>query len=302
MSGGIKIAGKLLLIFAFLCVTPFKEGIEKKVATSSSLMNNLVYQQKTLSKDVELKKQLNVMADTTFQSFNEDSNVESTSDSPLIVPKDPESEKPKDTATKEKESVKKNGKKIYIYDTHQDEKYNDGKTVLDGAFVLASLLEKKGYEVVVETNNFAKYRSDHNMTYDDAYLVSEKFMNDALVKYGGFDLCIDLHRDSVPREYTYTTINGKTYAKSMMVVAGSSKNVKSATKISTTLTDKVNKHANGIMKDVMTRKEAYYNQYVCKGVILMECGSENNSFEEVKNTLEVVAVGIDEMLKEGLNI
>ena len=31
----------------------------------------------------------------------------------------------------------------------------------------------------------------------------------------------------------------------------------------------------------------------------MECGSENNSFEEVKNTLEVVAVGIDEMLKEG---
>ena len=101
---------------------------------------------------------------------------------------------------------------------------------------------------------------------------------------------------------TSITINGKTYAKSMMVVAGISKNVKSATKISTTLTDKVNKHANGIMKDVMTRKEAYYNQYVCKGVILMECGSENNSFEEVKNTLEVVAVGIDEMLKEGLNI
>ncbi len=41
------------------------------------------------------------------------------------------------------------------------------------------------------------------MTYDDAYLVSEKFMNDALVKYGGFDLCIDLHRDSVPRVYVY---------------------------------------------------------------------------------------------------
>lgn len=284
-------------MLAFLYVTPFKEGFEKKMAGSSSLMNTLVYKQKTLSKDVELKKQLNVMADNTFQSLKADSDVESTSDSPMIVPKESQN-----TTKKETESIKKNGKKIYIYDTHQDEKYNDGKTVLDGAFVLASLLEKKGYEVVVETNNFAKYRSDHNMTYDDAYLVSEKFMNDALVKYGGFDLCIDLHRDSVPREYTYTTINGKTYAKSMMVVAGSSKNVKSATKISTTLTDKVNKRANGIMKDVMTRKEAYYNQYVCKGVILMECGSENNSFEEVKNTLKVVAEGIDEMLKEGLGI
>ena len=139
-----------------------------------------------------------------------------------------------------------------------------------------------GYKVVLETNDFNAYCNTHGLTYNDLYTVSNKYLNDALVNYGGFDLCIDLHRDSVPRAYSYIKIGNKTYAKAMMVVAGSSSNVKSATKISTTLTDMVNKRKNGIMKHVMTRQEAYYNQYVHKGIVLMECGSDYNTFEEVK--------------------
>ena len=31
----------------------------------------------------------------------------------------------------------------------------------------------------------------------------------------------------------------------------------------------------------------------------MECGSDYNTFEEVKNTLGIVAQGIDELMKKG---
>ena len=39
--------------------------------------------------------------------------------------------------------------------------------------------------------------------------------------------------------------------------------------------------------------------YVHKGIVLMECGSDYNTFEEVKNTLGIVAQGIDELMKKG---
>ena len=194
-------------------------------------------------------------------------------------------------------TTKKNGKKIYIYNTHQSEEYQGDKTVMDAATVLAEQLISYGYEVIVETNDFTKYCNEQGLTYNDLYMVSNKFLNDALVKYGGFDLIIDLHRDSVPREYTYVTIDGVSYAKTMMVIGGAAKYAQSSTQISKTITDNVNQIKNGIMKSVFTREGAYYNQYVCEGIVLMECGSENNTFEEVTNSIQVVAKGIHKMME-----
>ena len=264
--------------------------------SSESVLSNLVYHQQTLSNDISLKDQLNILSyEKTFAK----NNVTYTSDELMIVPYTQEStQDSEDTQeTEETETIEKNGKKIYIYNTHQTEGYQDGETVMDAAVVLADELESYGYEVVLETNDFTSYCSENGLTYNDLYTVSNKYMNDALVKYGGFDLLIDLHRDSVPREYTYVTIDGVSYAKSMMVIGGASQYATSATEISTTLTDNVNQIKDGIMKSVMTREGAYYNQYVCEGVILMECGSENNTFEEVQNSLKVIAQGIDQLME-----
>lgn len=290
MKSTCKIISKIVLIIVFLYITPFFDGFRSVFKTSNDFMNKLVYHQQTLQQDLSLKKQLNVLSyNSNLTIPEEEIEVETTSEAPMIVPRVSEN--------KETQTDKKNGKKIYIYNTHQDEKYNDGKTVMDAAAVLGKALKDKGYEVILETNDFVRYRDNHHLTYNDAYSISNKYLNDALVNYGGFDLCIDFHRDSVPRSSSFLTIEKKSYAKSMMVVAGSSKNVKSATKISTTITDNVNKYKGGIMKSVMTRNEAFYNQFVHEGVILMECGSENNSFEEVSNTIAVVAKGIDDMMK-----
>lgn len=290
MKNSLKILAKIFAILMFLYITPFYDGLQYMF--KDGFMSNLVYHQRTISQDLSLKSQLNVLSyNSNITIARNEIDVETTSEEPMIIPKTVEKE------DKSEQSPKKNGKKIYIYNTHQDEKYSDGKTVMDAAVILAKHLKKEGFEVILETNDFVKYRDEHNLTYNDAYTVSNKYLNDALVNYNGFDLCIDLHRDSVPRSASYKTIGNKTYAKAMMVVAGSSSNVTSATKISTSLTDNVNKYKNGIMKSVMTRKEAYYNQFVHKGIVLMECGSDNNSFKEVSNTLEIVAKAITDTMK-----
>ena len=62
----------------------------------------------------------------------------------------------------------------------------------------------------METNSFADYMKANGLNYNDSYLVSANFLSDVLVNYGPFDLIIDFHRDAVPRESSYVTIDGKT--------------------------------------------------------------------------------------------
>ncbi len=294
MKHTVSIISKICLIIIFLYFTPFYEGFQHMINCKENILHSFIYHPKVVKNDIKLKEQLNALTfNKNLTTPQEDIEIETTYEQPMIVPNTNHKEK------KENKKVKSNGKKIYIYNTHQGEKYSDEKSVMDAAVVLGKYLEEKGYKVILETNDFEKYCNTHGLTYNDLYFVSNKYLNEALVNYGGFDLCIDLHRDSVPREYSYITLDGKSYAKAMMVIGGSSRNVKSATKISSILTDKVNKHKNGIMKSVMTRDIAYYNQEVCEGIVLMECGTNYNNFEEVKNTLKYVALGIDELMKEG---
>ena len=315
MKSTCKLLVKVFVLIAFLYLTPFASGLKHCFRNADDLLNNFVYKQKTINSSLSLKDSLNVLSyNSNLTIPKEDiSEVETTQDNPSVVPKTTDEQKDtsqskddgknnkaesSDKKTEEKsedKKVKSTGKRVYIYDTHQDESYKGGKTVLDAAAILAQKLEDRGIKVVLETNDFIRYRDTHGLTYNESYVVSYKYLNEALVNYGGFDMCLDLHRDSIPREASYINIDGKNYAKGMFVVGGLGKNAKTATKLSTTLADTINAKKNGIMKGVMTR-EAYYNQEVAKNIVLMELGGDVNTFEEVSNSLDVIADGIHDVL------
>lgn len=299
MKSTVKILGKLALLVMFLYVTPFFSGFQQTFGKAGDLLDNFVVRQKTLKNTVSIKNQLNVLSYNSNLTIPKDEiAVETTQEDPVIIPQITQK---KTTSNEEKKDDSKKystGKKIYIYNTHQSEGYVGGKTVMDAAAILGKKLEDKGFKVVLETNDFEKYLASKGLDYNKSYVASYNYLNDALVNYGGFDLCLDLHRDSIPREVSYLKANGKTYAKAMMVVGGLGKNAKSATSTSTTLTDIINKKQNGIMRSVMVR-EAYYNQEVHKNVLLMELGGDVNSFEEVTNSLDIIADGIYDLLMKG---
>lgn len=320
MKSNAKILTKIALLALFLYITPFFHGFEKSFTKVSGVLEHLVYKQKVLSQSISLKNKMNVLSyNSNLTLPKEDITVETTHENPVIIPStenqkktDTDSTKnsipkkddaksnnqantnPKDNGKAEKNST---GKKIYIYNTHQSEAYAGGETVMDAAAILAKKLEEKGFKVVLETNNFGKYLAQHGLDYNKSYVASYNYLNDALVNYGGFDLCLDLHRDSIPRSVSYIKKNGKTYAKGMMVVGGLGKNAKSATALSTTLTDIINAKMNGMMRSVMVR-ESYFNQEVHKNILLMELGGDVNTFDEIKNSLDVIADGIYDMLEK----
>lgn len=187
-------------------------------------------------------------------------------------------------------------KKIYLYHTHEDEQYLDKKGVKDVSKYLADELHKLGYQVIVETKSINKYLKAHNLTYNDAYSASGSFIDEAIKKYGYFDLCIDIHRDSIERKLSYVEKDKLKYARCMFVVAGASKYHQDVLTLGNTLTDLMN--SVGFMREVMVRKEAYYNQFKQPNMILLECGSSQNYYEEVLNVLPFLVKSIDIYLRK----
>ena len=51
------------------------------------------------------------------------------------------------------------------------------------------------------------------------------------------------------------------------------------------------------MKSTMNR-EAYYNQDIHENMLLIEVGSDQNTYEEIENSVQILADAITEMLKE----
>lgn len=205
-----------------------------------------------------------------------------------------DSNKPNEVVVVPKNTEKQ--KRIYIYSTHQKEAYKDDATVIEASYYLKELLINKGYEVIVEERNFPKELSDLGYDYSQSYLISRSAIKDAIKKYQGFDLIIDFHRDSLPRESTYIKDNEKSYAKMMIVLGGLSPYFDEIYKNASILTNHANQLTNGIMKKILVR-ESYYNQDISENMILIEVGSENNYYQEVKNSLDVLSTVIDERLK-----
>lgn len=302
-----KILLKVALLIGFLYITPFFSGIGE-IMKHSGFLDAFVYRQHSLDESISIKDEMNLFShnanltiqdDFKFQTTQEpmeskDDKAEAKDDKPAEN-QDKTDTKPKDTDQKEEKKPKDTGKTVYIYNTHQSEEYKGGETVMDAAAVLGNELEERGIHVVLETANFAEYLKAKGLDYNASYEASRSFMNDALVNYGGFDLIIDLHRDAIPREVSYLKANGKTYAKMMPVIGGLSKNADVIKKNSSTLSDIIDSKVHGIMRSTMVR-EAYYNQSVSDRMMLIECGGDVNPFDEVKNSMEVLADGIYDYL------
>lgn len=306
-----KILLKVALLIGFLYITPFFSGIGE-IMKHSGFLDAFVYCQHSLDESISIKDEMNLFShnanltiqdDFKFQTTQEpmeskDDKTEDTDKAKDDKPaenQDKTDTKPKDTDQKEEKKPKDTGKTVYIYNTHQSEEYEGGETVMDAAAVLGNELEERGIHVVLETANFAEYLKAKGLDYNASYEASRNFMNDALVNYGGFDLIIDLHRDAIPREVSYLKANGKTYAKMMPVIGGLSKNADVIKKNSSTLSDIIDSKVHGIMRSTMVR-EAYYNQSVSDRMMLIECGGDVNPFNEVKNSMEILADGIYDYL------
>ncbi len=285
MAKKIQILLKLCIVTYLLLISPFFVQVKEYIFEVSSYLSTAVYDHSLLIEEIAIKDRLNLL------SVNQSIILSDEQGSTLLDSNYVEAKPGKD----ENISVNDGSKKVYIYNTHQSEEYADEKGVVEASIYLANLLQEAGIQVVYESNEMATYLNERGLDYNSSYQASNFYLNEALVNFQGFDLVIDFHRDSVPRENTFVEIDGTSYAKMMFVVGNLSTNQEHITGLSNQLKDLVNQNLSGVIKETFIR-EAYYNQSVYENMVLVEMGSENNNYEEVLNSTELLAKAIIQYL------
>lgn len=191
--------------------------------------------------------------------------------------------------------------RVYIYNTHTNEGYLGDKIagydnepgVILASLILQEKLNAKGIQTVVEERSAADYIKEHNIDYKYSYKATRVFLEDKLKEYNGYDLIIDLHRDALSKDLSTTTIDGKSYAKTLLVMNKNFPNVNIAQKLNEIFNSKYPTLSRGIYD----KYSDDFNQDLNSKVILLEVGGNNNTIDEVINTIDAVANSIEELLK-----
>lgn len=188
---------------------------------------------------------------------------------------------------------------VYIYNTHDTESYtshileayNISFTVKTASLILRDYLSSYGIPSYIETESMSKYLRDNSLIYKDSYKASRFYFLKRMNEYPSIKLFIDLHRDSARKNATTVEIDGKNYAKVLFVVGLDHDNYESNLILAEQLNNMIDKRlSRGISKKTGSKVNGIYNQDLSENSILIEVGGQDNTIEEVNNTLKELSL------------
>ena len=196
-------------------------------------------------------------------------------------------------AIENKKEIIKQEPLVYIYNTHQTEEYIDKEnTVLTAAHYLKEKLEQLGISTIEE----------NNLNYSESYKASRVNLENIKNKYPNIKIFIDLHRDSIGKNLSTITIGNKEYAKVLFVIGKEHNNYTQNLEFTSEINNLIIKNYPQLTKGILEKEgpgvNGIYNQDIGVNVILMEVGGFENTFEEVKNTLDIMSNIIKEKIYE----
>lgn len=208
------------------------------------------------------------------------------------------------------EEVKSNEPLIYIYNTHDEEAYynsylNPYNIVPDvklASYYFQERLKDLGIESVVEKRKIKDVLEENGWNYRYSYNASRVYLDEVSKNNPSIEYFIDLHRDSVGKDKTTTTINGKSYARVMFLVGLEHKNYQENLDLATRLNELISQFDSTLSRGIYQKEgpgvNGIYNQDFSSKAILIEVGGQYNTIEEVANTIEVMARVLKDYLGE----
>jgi stage II sporulation protein P len=208
-------------------------------------------------------------------------------------------------------SLSTGGKKVvFIYHSHNRESflpelknvkspdlaYHSDVNITKVGKRLAEKLEDLGigaqhsetdYPSTVKSFEFAK-----------SYAYSNKTVKEALATNKDIKMVFDIHRDSLDRDRTTATIDGKDYAQIFFVVGKRNPDWEENSEFAGKLHAKLEKGFPGISKGVFGKSShgnAEYNQSLFSSSVLIEIGGPYNTMEEMNRTADLLASVVADM-------
>lgn len=158
---------------------------------------------------------------------------------------------------------------------------------------LSQELEKRGIGVEIEERDVQNNVLEKGWQYGKSYDASREFVQEAMAGNENLEFFFDLHRDTISRDKTTVTINGKVYARTVFVIGGNHSNYEQNYKLAEDLHNSLEKKYPGLSRGVMLKSGALtngkFNQDLSGNSILIEMGGVHNSLDEVNLSATAIA-------------
>ncbi len=199
---------------------------------------------------------------------------------------------------------------VYIYNSHQTEEYktaflesfNINNTVLIASYILKEYLGDLGINAIVEENKVSDILDSNGWKYGYSYKAARELLEKKYNENPSLRFFIDLHRDSGPYNTSTTEFDGKRYARLLFVVGLEHSNYAENLAQAEILNEKIKAINVSLTRGIMQKKgsgvNGIYNQDFSKYTFLIEVGAQDNTIEEINNTLKVLAKVLFEYITE----
>ena len=186
---------------------------------------------------------------------------------------------------------------IYIYNSHQTEEYSPSSfaefsvnpTVMVADYIMADIFRKAGLGVIVEERSIKDILNQNKWRYSYSYAASRILMEDVFKNNPTLTYFIDVHRDSLTKDRTTVTIDGKNYAKTIFLIGLENSKYEENLHFTTLINDKMNEKYPGLSKGIYKKGgdgvNGVYNQDFSSKAILIEIGGYENNLTEVLNSV-----------------
>jgi len=200
------------------------------------------------------------------------------------------------------------GKKVvFIYNSHnresflphlpdvtdRDQAFHKKVNVTKISKYLANSLEYEGIGALVDDTDIAKKLSEKGMKHAQSYQVSRNVVEEAFKQNDDITYSFDIHRDGARRDVTTKEIDGKDYARIMIVIgeeyASYKKNLKFATKLHNLMEEKYPGLSRGVLPKKGSGTNGVFNQDLSENAILFEFGGVDNTLEELYRSADAIA-------------
>ena len=195
---------------------------------------------------------------------------------------------------------------IYIYNTHEKEEYQQingqQQTVKNASYYLKEKLEELKIPTIVEEKSIKETIEENNLSYTQSYKASRINLEKIKNEIPSIKIFIDLHRDALPKKLSTVTIDDKNYAKILFVIGKEHDNYQKNLEFTNSLNNIIEKKYPTLTKGILQKEgpgvNGIYNQDLKENIILMEVGAQENTIDEVTNTLDIISEIIREKINE----
>ena len=261
---------------------------------NSSIINKII----SFISNINVNRPVTMLENSFYYKHNDNAEIVYNDD---YNPEKMDSEHIKDpnpTEIKEPLVYIYNSLKLENYSSSNYEAYNITPNVMMASYLLREKLNDLGVRTIVEESDITEFIRINGWNYNYSYVASRYYIEDAMAKNSSLKFFIDLHRDALNKDRSTTTIDGKNYAKVLFVVglehANYQKNLDLANALNQKISSKYSTLTRGVITKAGANVDGIYNQDLHPNMILLELGGNENTIDEVLNTIEIISVILKE--------